>query len=385
MPTPIAFIDHATAFGGAENSLFLLLKHLDREQWKPHLVVQKGALKDRATTLGIPVYPISLPRLRSSAPITLWSQAWKLSRILKSVHARCLIANTTRSVFYGVLAAKLARIPFIWYRRDFWLGEAQPRHLWLDHLLKWILCQFTTVIIANSYATARRLPCSNKITVIHNGIEVERFNSQLDGKDFRTTHNIPLDAFVIGTVGRLRPWKGQDCFLRVLAQVRESIPNVYGVIVGGTPFGGGEAYTQSLRTLAKDLGVEDHVIFTGQMPEPQQAVASFDVFVHPGSPEPFGLVNVEAMAMVKPVVAFSHGALPEIVVDGETGLLIEPDNELAMAVAITDLLRMPSTIQAMGQASLEHVQTHFSIQQTVTNLNLLLVNYLDTSASQKKV
>jgi glycosyltransferase involved in cell wall biosynthesis len=206
------------------------------------------------------------------------------------------------------------------------------------------------------------------VTVIHNGIEVDQFDPAMDGAPFRRRHGIPLDAPLVGTVGRLRPWKGQDRFLRVLARVRENVPDAWGVVVGGTPFGVEDDYPQQLRRLTDELGLTGRVVFTGHLDDVRLALAAMDVFVHAGDPEPFGLVNLEAMAMGKPVVAFAHGALPEIVADGETGLLVPPGDEAALAEGVVALLQDHGRRAAMGQAGRRRVQTCFTARRVATEV-----------------
>ena len=92
------------------------------------------------------------------------------------------------------------------------------------------------------------------------------------------------------------------------------------------------------------------MIFTGQLADPSPAMAAIDVFVQPGAPEAFGLVNVEAMAMEKPVVGFAHGGLPEIVIPGETGLLVAPGDEISLAEAVITLFRDPGRRAELGHA-----------------------------------
>jgi glycosyltransferase involved in cell wall biosynthesis len=260
--------------------------------------------------------------------------------------------------------------------RDFWLSEARPHHLWADRLGKRLLCATAARVIANSYATAAHLPCRGKVTVVHNGIEIERYDPAMDGTPFRQQYGIPPDAPLVGTVGRLRPWKGQDRFLRTLAQVREAVPEVWGVVVGGAPFGVQDNYPQRLRRLTADLGLADRVAFTDHLDDVRPALAAMDLFVHAGDPEPFGLVNLEAMAMGKPVVAFAHGALPEIVVDGETGLLIEPGNRAAMAEAIVALLQAPHRRAAMGDMARSRAVRHFEIRAAVKDVETTLARAL---------
>ena len=109
-------------------------------------------------------------------------------------------------------------------------------------------------------------------------------------------------------------------------------------------------------------------------------MTALDIFVHAGDPEPFGLVNVEAMAMGLPVVAFAHGALPEIVEEGVTGRLLPPGDEDAMARAITELLDDPVVRSRMGSAGQARALRHFSIERTVAEIDAVLQGFLDKQA-----
>lgn len=362
MTWKVLFLDHALALGGAECSLLLLLKHLDRTRWQPHLACIGGPLAEQATALGIPVYQVPMPRLRHSlhAPLDWLTGALAIARIAREIDAALFVGNTVRSALYASLAARLARRPFVWHMRDFWLSESRPKHLWADRLGKRLLCTAAARVIANSRATAAHLPCQGKVVVVHNGIEVERFDPSLGGETFRDSYGIPSSAPLVGMVGRLRPWKGQDRFLRVLARVRQKMPGVWGVIVGGSPFEVRDDYPRRLERLTAELDLRDHVVFTGHVEDVRPALAAMDVFVHPGDPEPFGLVNLEAMAMGKPVVAFAHGALPEIVVEGETGLLVDPGDEERMANATVALLQDPARREAMGRAARARIEEQFT-------------------------
>lgn len=377
-PVPLLFLDHAPGLGGAEQSLLLLLKYLDRSRWQPHLACVGGPLAERAAALSVAVHCLPMPRLRRSPwALADWLRgACAITRLARQVNARALVANTVRTALYAAPAARLAHTSFIWYMRDFWLSEARPRHPWADRMGKRLLCTAARQVIANSYATAAHLPCNSKVAVVYNGIEIEQYDIAMDGKPFRRQYGIPYEASLIGMVGRLRPWKGQERFIRMLARLREESPDVWGVVVGGTPFGSEDGYPQRLKQLAARLELADHLVFTGHLEDIRPALAAMDVFVHPGDPEPFGLVNIEAMAMGKPVVAFAHGALPEIVADGETGVLIPPWDEEAMGRAILSLLEARERRQALGAAGRERVQRMFTAAKMAGEIAALLERVL---------
>jgi glycosyltransferase involved in cell wall biosynthesis len=370
-PQPFLVVDHATALGGAEHSLLLLLKHLDRSHWEPHLASVAGGLQAEASAAGIAVHTLPLPRLRRS-PRFLVDWLWgvrALSSLARLIKARFIYANTVRAAFYAAPAARLIHRPFVWHMRDFWLSETRPPHVWADTLGKRLLCMAATRVMANSQAVAAHLPWPSQVTLVHNGIDVTQFDVALDGSSFRQAYGIPLSAPLIGMIGRLRPWKGQACFLRLAAHIAQVAPEARFVIVGGTPLAEGDEYRPQLGRLVAELNLTRHVTFTGHLADVRPALAALDIFVHPGEPEPFGLVNVEAMAMQRPVVAFAHGALPEIVVHEETGLLVAPGDETALAEAVLTLVQAPGRRVDMGILGQARVMTHFTIGRVVQEVS----------------
>ena len=198
---------------------------------------------------------------------------------------------------------------------------------------------------------------------------------------FRAKYGISTDAPLVGTVGRLRPLKGQDRFLKSMAIVANAIPSARFVVVGGEIFGLGADYQAYLQRLSHELGLAgaaggDRVIFTGQLADPSPAMAAIDVFVQPGAPEAFGLVNVEAMAMEKPVVGFAHGGLPEIVIPGETGLLVAPGDEISLAEAVITLLRDPGRRAELGHAGRARAVQEFNIEHMVRGVEAVFAALL---------
>ena len=376
-PRPVLFVDHADALGGAERSLLLLMSFLDATRWQPHLVAPSGPLAEEATGSGIPVHLQALPRLRGSSRslLDLWQKAACISRTAREVGAVLIHSNTVRATAYASLAAWLASVPLVWHMRDFWLSEAEPAAKWADRLGKSIFCTMASRVVTNSRAVAGRLPCSTKASVLHNGIDLSHF-----GPAYTTAGNraaicraagFPPDAPIVGMIGRTRPWKGQDTFLQMAKQVRTAVPDCCFLIVGGDPFGVQDDYEARLLELRSQPGLQGRVHWTGQLADVRPALAAMDLFVHPGAPEPFGLVNIEAMAMGRPVVAFAHGALPEIVLHEKTGLLVAPGDTTALAASVSRLLRGPALSQRMGRAGRQRVDDCFQIERTVAGLDTL--------------
>ena len=366
----IIFLDHAPALGGAEHSLLLLLGHLDRTQWQPHLAGVPGALLQRAQTLGVPTYELELPRLRRSptAVTHALATARHIAQIAHQTNALALHSNTIRATFYAALASKLGRIPLIWHMRDFWLSENEPQRKGLDSFLKRILCRTAAHVITNSHAVAAHLPPRPNVSVVHNGLDLTHFGGDWaqDGRAFRHQHTIPEEAVVVGMVGRLRPWKGQPEFIQMAAHLRQQgHTNLHFLIVGGSPLPTAEdaQYLAHLHTLIHHHALTPTFTFTGHMGDVRPALAALDIFVHPGQPEPFGLVNIEAMALAKPIVAFAHGALPEIVLHGETGFLVPPADTAQLATYVHQLAQEAPLRHHLGTNGRTRAQT-FDIRHT---------------------
>ena len=374
MQTPILFVDHATALGGAEHSLLLILQHLDKEQWQPHVACAKGVLAEKTADLNITHHTIDLPRLRRSSRVAIdgIAQVRQLAKLAQQLDTAVLYANTVRAALYTAAAARLAKRPFIWHMRDFWLSENEPSNLQTDIFLKKLLCRAATRVITNSQAVADHLPCASKVQVVLNGLNASQYDPTRRGITFKKRYEIADDVPIIGTVGRLRPWKGQMRFLEMAAEISREHATAMFIIVGGSPFVVDDDYPQQLRQLTDNLNLADRVIFTGHLADVRPALAAMTVFIHPGEPEPFGLVNVEAMAMGKPVVALGHGALPEIVVPGETGLLVLPSDEHGLAKAVWGLLNNPTQCERLGQAGRERVLNHFTIQRVTAEIEAIL-------------
>jgi glycosyltransferase involved in cell wall biosynthesis len=367
-PRKVLFVDHAEAPGGAEQSLLMLIKFIDREKWTPILACPPGKVAQQAAGLEIDVEPIQLRRLRRSWRFPLdWIQgARQVAALARTLDASLIHANTVRAAVVVSPATGIARLPMIWHMRDFWLSENRPRWILPDRAGKKLLLRSSAAIIANSFAVASNLPESPKVNVVHNGVDTTNFDPLISGGSFRKKYQIPENAPLAGMVGRLRPWKGQQNFIRTAAKVHAALPDARFIIVGGSALNPqDDDYPDRLKRLATELGLGDLVILTGHLDDIRPALAALDVFVHPGDPEPFGLVNLEAMAMAKPIVAFGHGALPEIVVDLETGLLVVPGDTDSLAEATLRLLKDAALREQMGRLGRKRVIERFSIQKTV--------------------
>ena len=170
----------------------------------------------------------------------------------------------------------------------------------------------------------------------------------------------PNDVPVVGLVGRLQPWKGQDRLLRAQALLRDRGLPVHTLIVGGDAYGLSPGYARSLPALAGRLGLADAVTMTGQVPDAGPYIERMDILVNASDPEPFGIVLLEGMARGVPVVAVDAGGPAEFVRHGRTGMLARSGAPEALAEALAPLLASSELRRNLGGAGRELFRREFT-------------------------
>ena len=231
---------------------------------------------------------------------------------------------------------------------------------WMSPFLKWSLKR-ADALIAVSEFVGRTLAASGhdpaRIHVVLNAIDPEAWRPG-DGREaVRQEFGIPAEAPTLITVCRLFPSKGPEELIRSLPALRGTHPSIRLIIVGEEMVPG---YRQHLGRVACDLGVAESVVFAGRRSDLSRFLAAADVFAMPSFGEPFGLVFLEAMAMGLPVVALNSGGTPEVVIDGVTGLLSEPEDADQLTNNLLTLLDDPERRYRMGLAGRERVEIHFA-------------------------
>lgn len=213
-------------------------------------------------------------------------------------------------------------------------------------------------------ATAQLAPAGKTVHVIPFGIDCTMFSRK--GKR-------AADSVVrIGFIKHLEPKYGPDDLLKAMAIIAKQIPDVHLTLVG---HGQMEPF---LKDLAIRLGIETHLRFTGYVPYERvpELLAGMDIFVMPSveHSETFGVAAIEAQAMEVPVVASNVGGVSEAVMDGETGILVEPRNIQQLAAAIIKLIREPELRQRMGEEGRRFVLQNYNIEENVRLFERLYQN-----------
>ncbi len=387
-PKRIVYVDHAVDIGGAENSLTELISRLDRRRFVPTVLHTTGAkwldrpeLRDVEKIAAFEPSSLLAKKREEVAArrwpliwnaVTTMGPAWLLHRVLRQVRADLVHSNSLKAHFIGGLAARLARRPLVWHVRDL-LAEDEGLGL-LRRAARMVQPQ----VIAISEAVATQfagLPV--EVTVIPNGIPLEDFTPGPAPAHLRSKLGLTEGDQVLVVVGRLTPWKGHMTLLEAVSMLAESWPRLKLVVVGEVAFWEPE-YEQELKQRAVELGLAERVAWAGFRSDVPDLLRLCDIFVLPSVNEPFGRAIIEAMAVGRPVVATSSGGVPEIVVDGETGLLVPPKDARSLAQAIEALLADPQRAAQMGQRGQARAQQSFSADRVAQHVQEFYERILGT-------
>ncbi|MBW1696352.1 MAG: glycosyltransferase family 4 protein [Deltaproteobacteria bacterium] len=307
----------------------------------------------------IPGYP---GLLRRNIPQFL-NQIFLFWKTIKKEKISLLHLSDLITGHYGILAARLARIPSILHMKSlYWTKE----YGWPNRL---ILSQ-ANIILAISDAVHRaclgaRLP-NNKIVTIHDGVDPKSFYVREDMElKVRSDLGIPEDRFVIGFVGRLGvEWKNEPLVYRLVGELSQQIENLSLLVVGGPYDGKNETFEKS-KQLARELGGKAEIHFLGSLNDVPAVLPAMDVYLVPSKEEPFGRVVIEGMAAGLPVVGSNNGGIPEMITDGYDGFLKDPDDLSAWVSIVRILSRNPDLRGRIGKNARKTVENRFTLQKMV--------------------
>jgi glycosyltransferase involved in cell wall biosynthesis len=301
-----------------------------------------------------------------------------LARLPRSVHRLRgvirefrpdLIHTNTAIILSSGIAARLENIPHFWHVRE---SFAEFGPLWFFY--QWYMYFFASRVICVSAAVQRQFVSyirHRKTLVLHNGIPRSEFGTVSEGRVQEFRQRYALEGFLlVGVVGRLKMVrKGQDTFLKAAAKLVPDYPLVRFIIIGSN-FPGNEDHSVALTNLGRTLGIEDRLVYTGDVPDIQAAYAALDISVLPsGQPEPFGGVVLESMASAKPVIGTMIGGTCEQIDNEETGLLIPPRDPEALASAIRRLLDDHSLRLKFGEAGRRRFEQKFEFDLFYKQMN----------------
>ncbi len=373
MRRPILHVITRLEAGGAPNTLLLLLEGLVREGLPVELATgvtppPASDLLPEAESLGIPVHVIPSLR-RNFSPLHDLQALIGLRRLMSRSQPALVHTHTSKGGFLGRLAARQAGIaPRIYTPHGTVLTGYFPVPVQRFYeCLERTAARWTDRIVglnrleSHAYMEAG-IGHPEQHMQIANGIRLEQFARPPDAERerMRNAAGLAPEELLMVTIGRLVPVKDQRTMLLGLHLLGGGLPPWRLWIVGDGP------KRPDLESLVTDLAMTDRVAFLGQRDDVSELLGLSDLFLLTSLNEGFGLVLVEAMASRLPVVATKVGGVPEVVVDGKTGLLVPSSDPGALAEAVGRLLRDRGLRDSMGEAGEDRARACFGADRMVS-------------------
>jgi glycosyltransferase involved in cell wall biosynthesis len=314
-----------------------------------HLVfLEDGPWPRELAGKGFAVTTLEAGRLRH--PGRTAAAVRKLAALLRELKPELILDWSAKTHLYGASAAMLAGMS----DRVLWWQHAIPLGSTVDRVATVLPARaiFTT---SEAAAVAQRRMRPQRRTV-----PVAAGTAPPPPGERPAAIELPEGVPVVGIVGRLQSWKGQDRLLRAQALLRERGLDMHCLIVGGDAFGLEPEYAASVPRLVEQLGLTEHVTLTGQVPDPGPYIQRMDVLVNASAPEPFGIVLLEGMAREVAVLAVDSGGPSEIVDGGRTGVLVPSGEPQALADALAPLLASAPERDRLAHAGHERFLAQFT-------------------------
>jgi len=395
----IAFISHASDLYGAPRSLLLLLEKIDLEKYNPFVICpNNGPLVDRISALGIPTYIMSrdpffakriknaisvkrkngvpqviLTRLKRAAKYAFKAiYILKLLLFLYKIEPDLVYINTIAHAS-PIIAAKIMRIPILVHVRESRTYLAYNSVL--GKLRLFTILNFPNRFICVSEATKKLLVekgvLSQKITVVYNGVDLDEFKPSKEMRQ-RKRNEIRLsnETVLVGFIGQLIPRKGIENFIEAASIVHKQSENCKFIIIGGPT--DSYFFKSKILSLYHMYKLEDYLFFVGFKEDVRNYFSAIDIFTNTSKEEPFARVNLEAMAMGKPVIATNTGGNPEAIVTGKTGYIVPVGDSQSLAERILELANNRYLRESFGRAARKRVEKLFTVDHYYQSIEAIL-------------
>jgi glycosyltransferase involved in cell wall biosynthesis len=318
--------------GGAEIFLWTWLRNLDRAASDPLVVFfERGPFVDEVTAMGFRTMVVRTGRLRNVAAFLF--AIVRLAGLLRRNHPDVILNWSAKTHLYGGLAAMLMGMS----GRVMWWQHGIADHHWLHRMATYIPAHTVATPSAAAARAQQMMRPRRKTTVIYPGVDSPSPQTEALRAELRAGLGVPSDVPLVGIVGRLEPWKGQDRFVRMIAELL-SKREVRGLIVGGNAYDLFPMYEKQVLNLIIELGLCQAITTTGQTDQVAKYLGAMDVLVSASTAEPFGIVIVEALALGVPVVAVDEAGPSEILAGDGGGILVAGGDPTSLATAVGRLL-----------------------------------------------
>lgn len=358
----VVHLSKMTGAAGSEGHLLVLLPGLrargvDAHLWilhEPHNPVPEVVA--RAEAAGVPVARIAI---RHHLDPALW---WSLAQRFRAAQPAIVHTHLLHADLYGIPAARRARVPGIVSSRH--NDDRFRRRLPLRLLNRWLWRQADAGIAISEAIRQFTIQVegapADRLHTVHYGLDPAAISAPPQARvTLRAELGLPPETLLVGSVCRLIAQKGLSFALRGFAQIARDFPHVHYVIAGDGDLRG------ALQAEAAALGLRERVHFLGWRSDAHAIFAALDLLLAPSLWEGFGLVFLEAMALGVPILSARVSAIPEVVIDGETGWLVPPADPAAIAGALRGALRDPDLRRARGAAGRQRLEREFTVAAMV--------------------
>ena len=369
----VLYVVENTSYGGGERGFGQLASAINRNRFLPFIAAHAGGiLEENAKETGAKYFPLNM---RSKLNLKTIS---KISRIIAKHDINIVHSMGPRADFFARIACKkmhnvkvISTIAMLIEGYDVNPFKKSIYKLADCYSSKYV-AHFITVskALKTKLIQDRKIP-ENKISVIYNGVELNKFNPDCySSNGLRDSMGIEKDCLIVGSIGRLVYQKGFKYLIEAAKVLHNKSNKIKFVIVGDGP------EKENLRKMVEVFDISKSFTFTGVRFDIPQILAMYDIFVLPSVLEGLPRVIIEAMAMAKPIVATDINGVREQLVHDCTGLIVPAKNSAALAKAIIQLINDKYKANKLGIEARKSARLKFDLKQTVRNIEKLYENIL---------
>lgn len=350
--------------GGAERQVYELIKRLNKDRFEVNLfVLHHKEIPREIKGLGIKAKGLGIRRIYSISGLI---EGFKFAKFLKNEDADILMTYHFGSDIWGTAFGRLAGVSvIISNRRDegFWRRAVHTSAY--RFINRWV----TKIIVVSNSVKATILSkekvSEDKICIIYNGVELGRFNREIDITSKKKELGLPLNSRVIVCTGNLRPVKGHRYLMDASSDIIARFPDTHFIFIGD----GG--LRVEFEKLAQELGLYHNLHFLGKRDDVPELLNLSDICVLPSLSEGFSNAALEYMACGKAVVATKAGGNPELIADEACGILVDAADSKQLSGAIIALLADPERCKFLGKNALSKVERQFTLSKMIKEYEAL--------------